>query len=79
MLQLQHYLGITGLPWGAFAALVMGGPGGVKMVSIEVQRDDDMIETMREAPGVGLVERPVSCKPVPVRQDEHAVGDGDVR
>jgi putative phage-type endonuclease len=47
MLQLQHYLGITGLPWGAFAALVMGGPGGVKMVSIEVQRDDDMIESIR--------------------------------
>ena len=43
-LQLQWYLYVTGLKWGAFAALV----GGNKFFYYEVERDDELIEILYE-------------------------------
>ena len=43
MLQLQWYLWVTGLQWGSFAALV----GGQRLITREVERDDELCEYMR--------------------------------
>jgi predicted phage-related endonuclease len=43
--QLQHYLMVFGLRWGAFAVL---WPDGWKFLTFEVEREDDLISEMRD-------------------------------
>lgn len=45
ILQMQHYLGITGYEYGYFATLI----GGNKYHQIEIERDDEIIEILIEA------------------------------
>lgn len=42
--QLQHYLGLSGAPWGSFAVLI----GGQKFVWMDVTRNDGFIESMTD-------------------------------
>lgn len=44
ILQMQHYLAVTGYEWGAFAVLV----GGQRYHQIEIQRDEQLIEMLIE-------------------------------
>jgi predicted phage-related endonuclease len=45
IVQMQHYLMVTGLQWGAYAIL---WPDGWQMLQFDVPRDDEIIPIMRE-------------------------------
>lgn len=78
-LQIQHYLGVTGLPFGAFAAF---SAERWEMLQFDVERDDELIRVMRRVSVEWWTEHVVRRRPpeeqkieIPV---EAAVSVGEV-
>ena len=64
VLQVQHYLALTGCMWGAFAVL---WPDGWELLHFDIKRHDELISSMRTAGE--LFWRSVTEGPDPVRLD----------